>query len=165
MRSRGMIKVAGYVEMLVSNLAFALPYFYKSPLDVGWEKCERNSFPSESGIYAILRRCPIAKAGYRYQGLSPKNPIVLYVGKASSVRTIKQRLRDHFGNREPNFQGSQFVKFLMQVVQDEETVKRIIWSPSTIIACVPVTESDAVISVVERLAIQILEPRFNIKDR
>jgi excinuclease UvrABC nuclease subunit len=160
-----MIKVAGYVEMLVSNLTIALPYFYTSPLDVGWEKCERNSFPSEPGIYAILRRCAIAKEGYRYQGLNPINPIVLYVGKASSVRTIGRRLRDHFGNREPNFQGSQFVKFLMQVVQDEEMVKRLLWSPSTIIACVPVTESDAVISAVERLAIQILEPRFNIKDR
>src|SRR5918912_2808600 len=144
MRSRSMIKVAGYVEMLASNIALALPYFNRSPLEFGWGECEVNDFPSESGVYAILRRCTIAKEGYRYQGLTPKNPIVLYVGKASSVRTIRRRLRDHFGNREPNFQGSQFVKFLMQVVQDEEMVKRILWSPSTIIACVPVTESDAV---------------------
>jgi hypothetical protein len=165
MPTQAVIKVAGYIETLASNISLALPYYKHSPLEVGWHACERNSFPSASGVYTIMRRCEIVGDGYRYQGLNPKKPIVLYVGKATKIRSIKNRLRDHFGNREPNFQGSQFVKFLMQVVQDEKMVKEILWSPSTVIACVPVTERDEIIDAVERLAIRVFEPRFNIKDR
>ena len=64
-----------------------------------------------------------------------------------------------------NFQGSQFRKFLMQVCQDTETVKRILWSENTLIASVSIDDSDEVIDYVENLAIRAFQPRFNIKDR
>jgi hypothetical protein len=53
----------------------------------------------------------------------------------------------------------------MLIVQDETAVKRIIWSPLTLIACVAISEGDQVLEAVERLAMQVFSPRFNIKDR
>jgi hypothetical protein len=53
----------------------------------------------------------------------------------------------------------------MQLIQDEAEVQRFLWSPNTLIACVPVKEGDDVISAVEKLAMQVFLPRFNIKDR
>jgi hypothetical protein len=109
--------------------------------------------------------CDIPEINYRYKGLSTKRPIAIYVGKTTSRRTIGKRLSDHFGGNKLNFQGSQFVKFLMQLLQDEGEVQRFLWSTNTLIACVPVKEGDDVISAVEKLAMQVLLPRFNIKDR
>jgi hypothetical protein len=160
-----MIKAVSYIEQLARDLSSAKPYFKQSPFEMSWKQCERSSFPLESGVYAILRHCPIQGEGYRYQGLQTKKPIVLYVGKATSASTIRERLGRHFANQEPTYQGSQFVKFLMQIIQDEEAVKRVLWSPQTVVATVPVPEGDLVIDAVERLAIKVLEPRFNIRDR
>jgi hypothetical protein len=44
-------------------------------------------------------------------------------------------------------------------------VKRILWSKDTLIACIEIEEGDEVIDYVENLAIQVFQPRFNIKDR
>lgn len=159
------IQASCYVEMLARSISQANPYFKQSPMECPWEECERNVFPSHPGVYAILRRVSIAGSGYRYAGLNPISPIVLYIGRTSARRSIRQRLRDHFGCKQPNYQGSQFVKFLMQVVQDETAVKRILWSPSTLVACVGVTDGEQVLETVERLAMQVFSPRFNIKDR
>jgi hypothetical protein len=136
------LKASGYVEKLAGNLKKAYP-----------------------GVYVILRKSDIPEINYRYKGLSTKSPIAIYVGKATSRRTIAKRLSDHFGGTKLNFQGSQFVKFLMQLIQDEGEVQRFLWSPNTLIACVPVKEGDDVISAVEKLAMQVFLPRFNIKDR
>lgn len=46
-----------------------------------------------------------------------------------------------------------------------EAVKRILWSENTLIASVPINDSDEVIDFVENLAIRVFQTRFNIKDR
>ena len=99
----------------------------------------------------------------RHSIASQKMPIVLYVGKTTSKRSIKERLYDHFGGSKANYQGSQFRKFLYQVIQEKAAVKKILWSNDTLVACVPIEEADDVIDSVERLAIQVFQPRFNIK--
>ena len=112
-----------------------------------------------------MRKVKIASQDYTTKGINTKTPIVLYVGKTTSRRSIRDRLRDHFGGHKLNFQGSQFRKFLMQVCQDIEAVKRILWSENTLIASVPINDTDEVIDFVENLAIRVFQPRFNIKDR
>ena len=159
------IKASGYVEKLARNLKKALPYYEDGLAKLQGEKSRKNKFPNDPGVYVILRKCDIPEINYRYKGLSTKSPIAIYVGKATSKRTIAKRLSDHFGGTKLNFQGSQFVKFLMQLIQDEGEVQRFLWSPNTLIACVPVKEGDDVINAVEKLAMQVFLPRFNIKDR
>ena len=80
--------------------------------------------------------------------INTKTPIVLYVGKTFARRNLKDRLKDHFGGKKLNFQGSQFRKFLMQVCQDEETVKKVLWSENTLIAHIAIEESDEVIDFI-----------------
>ena len=80
-------------------------------------------------------------------------------------RSIKQRLSDHFGGVKLSYQGSQFRKFIFQICQNDDVVKSILWSKNTLIACVPVPEQDEVIDIVEKIAMQVFQPRFNIKDR
>ena len=157
--------ISGYVEQLACSIKGAVPYYSNGPDKLSGEKTIKNQFPQKPGVYIILRKCQFVEDNYRYKGLSTKSPVVLYVGKTTSRRSIAKRLGDHFGNAKPNFQGSQFVRFLMQVVQDEDAVIRILYSPKTLIACVPIDESDEVIDAVEKLAMQVIEPRFNIKDR
>jgi len=159
------LKTSGYIEELANNLKNALPYYEDGSARLHGEKSKKNKFPKEPGVYIILRRCNIQEINYRYKGIARKSPLVLYVGKTTSRRTIAQRLSDHFGYSRPNFQGSQFVKFLMQIMQDEAEVKRFLWSPKTLIACVPIEGGDDVIDAVEKLAMQVFQPRFNIKDR
>jgi hypothetical protein len=159
------IRASSYVEQIATALIAAKPYFQVSPSGQSWDLRQRNSFPRQPGIYLILRRVASAGEGYRYHGLIPVNPIVLYVGRTTERRKIEKRLADNFGNSEPNFQGSQFVKFLMQVIQDEPIVKSILWSPQTLIASVPITEGEQMLETVERLAMQVFVPRFNIRDR
>ena len=161
----GFVEFCEYIEDLALNIKDASPYYEDSLARLRGEKSKKNEFPKEPGVYIILRKCKIPEINYRYKGLSPKSPIVLYVGKTTSKRTIARRLVDHFGNNKPNFQGSQFVKFLMQIVQDEEEVRKILLSSNTIIASVPVTDGDELIDAVEKLAMQVFAPRFNIKDR
>src|SRR5262245_48196281 len=156
------LAIATYVERLAHATSQAQPFFKQSPLHQPWKECERNNFPREPGVYLILRSVRNGNTGYRYAGLVPASPLVLYVGRTTSRRSIYQRLCDHFGAQSPNFQGSQFLKFLMQVVQDEEIVKRIIWSPTTTIASVAVPENESILAAVERLAIAVFAPRFNI---
>ena len=64
-----------------------------------------------------------------------------------------------------SYQGSQFRKFIFQICQNDDVVKSILWSKDTLIACVPVPEEDEVIDTVEKIAMQVFQPRFNIKDR
>jgi hypothetical protein len=44
-------------------------------------------------------------------------------------------------------------------------VKRILWSRDPLIACIEIEEGDEAINYVEELAIQVVEPIFNIKGR
>lgn len=164
MRRRN-LKVSRYIEELARNIKNALPYYEDGQARLRGEKSRKNEFPKEPGVYVILRKCDIPEVDYRYKGLATKSPLALYVGKTTARRTIAQRLGDHFGNKKPNFQGSQFIKFLMQIVQDEAEVLRILWSSDTLVACVPITEGDDVIAAVEKLAMQVFAPRFNIKHR
>jgi hypothetical protein len=53
----------------------------------------------------------------------------------------------------------------MQVIQDESVVKSILWSPQTLIAAIPITEGEEMLDRVERFAMQVFVPRFNIRDR
>ena len=159
------VKASGYIEVLANNLKRALPYYKDGEARLRGETSKKNKFPKEPGVYVILRKCDIPEVDYRHKGLATKTPLALYVGKTTSRRTIAQRLSDHFGKTKPNFQGSQFVKFLMQIIQDEVEVRRILWSPNTLIACVPIREGDDVIDAVEKLAMTVFTPRFNIKDR
>src|SRR5690349_888601 len=107
MPSKDSISAASFVEQLAKAISEAKPYFKQSPSECDWNSCERNTFPASPGVYLILRRVRIDQVGYRYAGLNPVSPIVLYVGRTSDRRLISQRLRDHFGCKEPNFQGSQ----------------------------------------------------------
>jgi hypothetical protein len=59
------------------------------------------------------------------------------VGKSGNLR---ERIRQYFGGSTPNYQGSQFVKFLYQIRQDEELVTRILASSDTLIAHVVIEE-------------------------
>jgi hypothetical protein len=159
------LEASGYIEQLANNIKNALPYYEDGGARLRGEKSRKNKFPREPGVYIILRKCDIQEINYRYKGIARKSPLALYVGKTTTRRTIARRLRDHFGNEKPNFHGSQFVKFLMQIIQDEDGVNRFLWFPNTLIACVPIEGGDDVIDAVEKLAMHVFQPRFNIKDR
>src|SRR5436305_643688 len=109
------------LRQLRSNISEARPY-REAALE----------YPDAPGVYLILRRCQLPLQGYRYRGVSTRKPVALYVGKTTPRRTIRRRLRDHFGHSEPNYQGSQFAKILLQIIQDESVVQNILWSDDTI---------------------------------
>jgi hypothetical protein len=159
------MKFCRYVETLVLSFADARPYFVDPNAKKNGQASKVSKFPNGAGVYAILRRVNLAEDDYTMYGVNTQSPIVLYVGKTTSRRSIAKRLADHFGGEKPNYQRSQFRKFLYQICQDHEAVKHILWSHDTLIATVEVPEGDEVISIVERLAMQVLQPRFNIKDR
>ena len=96
------------------------------------------------------------------KGVNLKSPFVLYVGKTGNHR---RRVSQHFGGKKANYQGSQFRKFLFQVCQDHEMLDHFLSSKETIIAYVVIEEGGAVIDIVEKLAMQVFQPRFNNKDR
>jgi hypothetical protein len=159
------INRAHYIEALANAIPNAKPYYLDSESKLHGVGSKSNKFPIKPGIYLILRRVDLPHTDYTTHGVNTQTPIVLYVGKTTSRRSIKKRLADHFGGNKPNYQGSQFRKFLFQVCQDHEIVKKILWSKDTLIACVEIEEGDEVIDYVENLAIQVFQPRFNIKDR
>lgn len=156
---------AHHIEKLALEIKNAKPYFVNSASKLIGAKSRINQFPNKPGVYLILRRVDMESFDYTREGLNTKSPIVLYVGKTTSRRSIRKRLADHFGGIKLNFQSSQFRKILMQICQDEDMVKKILWSENTLIASVEIEESDEVIDYVENLAIQVFKPRFNIKDR
>jgi len=162
---KSLVDKAHYIEKLASAIEDAKPYFVDSESKIRTGKSKTNKFPKKPGIYLILRRVNLEDKDYTTKGINTKSPLILYVGKTTSRRNINERLKDHFGGNKLNFQGSQFRKFLMQVCQDEEVVKKILWNQDTLIACVPIEEPDEVIDKVENLTIQVFQPRFNIKDR
>ena len=155
---------AHYIEQLAREIAVAKPYYVDPQARLAGESSKAHTFPNTPGIYLILRRVNLPGTGYALRGVNTEVPLVLYVGKTTSKRALKERLNDHFGGNKPNYQGSQFKKFLFQVCQDHDVVKQILWSPDTLVACVPIEEGDEVIDFVENLAIQVFHPRFNIKD-
>jgi hypothetical protein len=159
------LKVTSYVEALARAISNAQPYYIDSKSKLEGGKSRKNVFPEKPGVYIILRRVRLPDEGYITCGVNTKSPLALYVGKTTAIRTIRDRLTDHFGGEKPKYQGSQFRKFLYQVVQDHNAVKRILWSNDTLVASVPVCEKDEVIDAVEKLAIHVFQPRFNIKDR
>lgn len=154
-----------YIEKLALEIKNAKPYYVDSASKLIGMKTPTNQFPKKPGVYLILRRVQMESGDYTRKGLNTKSPMVLYVGKTFARRNIKDRLKDHFGGKRLNFQGSQFRKFLMQVCQDEEMVKKILWSENTLIVTVPIEEPDEVIDFVENLVIRVFQPRFNIKNR
>lgn len=146
------------------NIASAQPY--PSPLRAdpsGQMLGER--FPDSPGVYLILRVCSFPSRGYRYHGVSSRQPLVLYVGKTTPRRTIRRRLHDHFGHVQPNYQGSQFAKILLQIIQDESAVHNILWSDDTIIACLPVAGTKQDIDRIANAAIDEFKPRLNMRGR
>jgi hypothetical protein len=161
-----LIEATKYVEQLSRSIAEnAMPYFADSLARLNGESSRINKFPNHPGVYVIMRKV-LPKDGYRYKGIETiESPLILYVGKTTAKRSIKARLVDHFGGLKPNYQSSQFRKFIYQVCQDDEAVKNIVWSENTLIATVSIEEPDEVIDCVEKLAMQVFRPRFNIKDR
>ena len=158
-------KYSHYIEALSRSILTAVPYYVDSLAKLNGGKSGTNEFPNKPGVYLILRRINITDVDYTTRGVNTKVPLVLYVGKTSARRTIRKRLGDHFGGLKPNYQGSQFRKFLFQICQDHEMVKRILWGPDTLIATQEIEEDDKVIDFIETLAIKVFQPRFNIKDR
>ena len=156
---------AHYIEKLALEIKNAKPYYVASASKLKGAKSRTNQFPNNPGVYLILRKVDMENKDYTRKGLNTKIPIVLYIGKTFARGSIKKRLADHFGGKKLNFQGSQFRKLLMQICQDEEIVKKILWSENTLIASIAIEESDEVIDIVEKIAIQVFQPRFNIKDR
>jgi hypothetical protein len=164
MKSKAISK-SHYIESLARSIKEALPYYENSEIKLRGGASNINHFPNAPGVYLILRRVNHACQDYTMRGVNTVTPLVLYVGKTTAKRTIRKRLADHFGGKKMNYQGSQFRKFLYQVCQDDATVKRILWSENTLIACVEIEGNDEVIDYVENLAIQVFQPRFNVKDR
>jgi len=158
-------KYAHYIEELSRSILSAKPYYVDPGARINGESSKVTEFPDRPGIYIILRKVQIVDNDYTTKGVNTKIPLVLYVGKTTSRRSIKRRLFDHFGGIKPNYQGSQFKKFLYQVCQEHEMVKRILCSPNTLIAAVAIEEDDTIIDFIEKLAIKVFQPRFNIKDR
>lgn len=159
------LKFAHYIEELSRSIAHAKPYYVDSEAKLKGENSKVNSFSNSPGLYIILRRVDLPDDDYTTKGVNTKSPLVLYVGKTTSKRAVKDRLKDHFAGIKFSYQGSQFRKFLFQIVQDTDVVKKILWSKDTLIAIVEINEDDDVIDYVENLAIQDFKPRFNIKDR
>ena len=164
MRKKALLH-AHYVEELARAIVDARPYYLDATAKLEGQPTKANRFPNLPGVYLILRRVNLPDTDYTTRGVNTKSPIVLYVGKTTSRRALKERLKDHFGGIKPNYQGSQFKKFLFQVCQDHDAVRRILWSPDTLVATVAIEEGDEVIDYVENLAMQVFQPRFNIKDR
>lgn len=162
---RAALPNARYIEELARAIPTAQPYYADGAARLAGKDSKVNPFPNKPGVYLILRRVTLPETDYSTRGVNTQTPLVLYVGKTTSRRALKQRLADHFGGTTPNYQGSQFRKFLFQVCQDHDTVKRILWSRYTLVACVEIDEGDEVIDAVEKLAIQVFQPRFNIKER
>lgn len=159
------VKHAHYIERLAQSISTAIPYHIDPDAKLTGLTSKANIFPNAPGVYLIMRKVDLPDTDYTTRGVNTKAPLILYVGKTTSRRTIKDRLSDHFSGNKLNYQRSQFRKFLYQVCQDHSAVKRILWSANTLIACVPIEEDDVVIDSVEKLAIQVFRPRFNIRDR
>jgi len=158
------IRANDYVKQLKRAIRHAKPYFKEAPSGQASRLPQRNSFPDKPGVYLILRKVTIAGKDSRYRKLHRASPMVLYVGRTKSRRTIAERLVDSFGKLKLNFGGSQFLKVLMQVIQDEAVVKTILWSPQTLVAAVPITEGDQMLNMVKQLATQFFHPRLNVRD-
>lgn len=155
---KGTLPHAHYIETLASRIATAQPYWN---FDADGSR-KSTAFPAKPGIYLLMRRVNLPDDTYRTKGVNLRSPLIMYVGKSGSLR---ERMRQHFGGSKPNYQGSQFVKFLYQICQDEEAVTRILSSPDTLIVHVVIEEGEEVVDFVENLAMQVFQPRFNIKDR
>ena len=151
------------IVRLRQNVAYARPYRIGN--GEGSAESEAIEFPDSPGIYLILRRCVFPQRGYRFHGVSTRSPVVLYVGKTTPKRTIRRRLHDHFGLARPNYQGSQFAKILLQIIQDEIVVEEILSSRDTLIACLPVSGSNERIDALANAAIEEFKPRFNVRGR
>ena len=85
-----------YVEELAKQIKHAKPYYVDSDAKLNGGNSKVNDFPNESGVYVIIRRVDLPQNDYTTVGVNTKSPIVIYVGKTTARRTIKQRLSDHF---------------------------------------------------------------------
>ena len=143
---------AHYIEELSRKIKTAKPYYVDSNAKLIGGKSKIHNFPNQPGVYLIMRKVDLPHKDYTTEGVNTQSPLVIYVGKTTTRRTIKRRLADHFGGIKLSYQGSQFRKFIFQICQDHEVVKSILWSKDTLIACVPIPEGDEVIDTVEKLA-------------
>ena len=160
------VYIAHYIESLARSISSSKPYYIDNQARFTKRQSKANIFPSKPGVYLILRYVNLPDIDYTTRGVNTKSPLILYVGRTTSKRSIKARLNDHFsGGKRLSYQGSQFRKFLYQLCQDHDMVKKILWSDSTRIASVVVEEEDQIIEAVENLAIQIFKPRFNVVGR
>jgi hypothetical protein len=133
----------------------AVPYYVLAPSN---EQSGRvASFPNLPGVYAIVRYFNV-KGRVR--------PRILYVGIAHS-QSIRKRLANHFVRKSnpSEYGGSRFANAMWEIVQADEEVFRILSSPSTCIAAVPIpNRSKEYIEAVETLCIQALNPLLNIRE-
>jgi hypothetical protein len=133
----------------------AVPYYITVPSNKLSGKVAH--FPKTPGVYAIVR---FFKVGNRLR------PRVLYVGIAHT-QSIRKRLGSHFVRKSnPNEStGSRFLNAMWEIVQTDEEVFRILSSPDTRIAAVPIpSRSKQYIEAVETLCIQVLNPLLNIRE-
>ena len=97
------IQRAHYIEALATAIREARPYYVDSEARLGGARSRTNDFPTKPGIYLILRRVNLDSKDYTTRGVNTQQPLVLYVGKTTSRRAIRERLADRsrIGSRFP----------------------------------------------------------------
>mgnify|MGYP002154995084 CR=1 FL=1 len=133
----------------------AIPFYDTYPSAESFGRI--NNFPDEAGVYAVVRL---------FSSKGKIHPRVLYVG-ISHKAGLKKRLSDHFGKKRSNpdfYSGSRFVNALWEIIQNEDTVYRVLNNDDTRIAVVPIpSASKRYLEYLERLAIQTLQPLLNVE--
>ena len=114
---RAALPNARYIEELARTIPTAQPYYADGAARLAGKESKVNPFPNKPGVYLVLRRVALPDTDYSTRGVNTQTPLVLYVGKTTSRRALKQRLADHFGGTSPNYQGSQFRKCAFHAIR------------------------------------------------
>jgi hypothetical protein len=133
----------------------AVPYYVLPPSNKQAGRVAR--FPNLPGVYAIIRYFNVK---------SKVRPRILYVGIAHR-QSIRKRLANHFVRKSnpSEYGGSRFANAMWEIVQADEDVFRILGSPNTCIAAVPIpNRSKEYLEAVEMICIQALNPLLNIRE-
>jgi len=144
-------RIRKYYDILANNEINARTYFKNNSEKRKGKSGVVNDFPDNPGVYVIVRKNEYTK-----------KPLVLYVGKTTTIRSIKERLGDHFSSNKPNVCGSYFCKVLMQICQNEECVNDIRWSDNTLVYFIGLKDyNDEFITDVCNFTNQKLKPKLN----
>ena len=122
----------------------AVPYYVLAPSNKQAGRVAH--FPNLPGVYAIVRYFKL-KDRIRSR--------ILYVGIAHS-QSIRKRLANHFVRKSnpSEYAGSRFANAMWEILQADEDVFRILSSPNTCIAAVPIpNRSKEYLEVVETICI------------